>query len=153
MAELDIKFTGWKVILVPVLFVIFVGFRLTMLSDMKDDKKLMRNVELHILEDHFPEDVEKFKAAFKSGDANQIDEGAKTILSTKTNVESVQASRPLLNYSTTQDVVVKVIYSLHDDSGRNETRTKYYLYSHGSLLKNWSYQYETSNIRYYLNFI
>jgi hypothetical protein len=69
------------------------------------------------------------------------------------NVESVQASYPLFDFSTPKDVVVKVIYSLKDTFGERDRKTKYYLFCHGSLGNNWRYEYETSVVSYYFNFL
>jgi hypothetical protein len=77
---------------------------------------------------------------------------AKSVTSTKLNVDSVQASYPLFDFSTRKDVVVKVRYSLNDASGTREKGTNYYLFKHGSLGNVWQYKYDASEVSYYLNF-
>ena len=76
-----------------------------------------------------------------------------SVTTAKLNVESVQASSPLFNFSTSKDVVVKVTYSLDDASGTRDRKTKYYLFKHGSVGNSWSYKYESNVVSYYLNFI
>ena len=48
--------------------------------------------------------------------------------------------------------MVKVVYSLAEGSKTRDRKTLYFLYRHGAIGNTWSYQYETSAMRYYLNF-
>jgi hypothetical protein len=64
---------------------------------------------------------------------------------------SVQASYPVFDFSTPKDVVIKVVFSLDDVTGAGEQRTIYYLFKRGVF--DWQYQYITTPINYYLNFM
>jgi hypothetical protein len=153
MSELKIKLTGWQAIAVVVVFIGIFGIRLMTFNDERDDADLMRQIELQLMTDYFPDDVEKLKAAYETGDMDEVEEVAQSITSTTLNVESVKASYPLFDLSTPKDVVVKVTYSLNDDSGTREKATNYYLFKQGYLGNIWTYKHETSVVSYYLNFI
>ncbi|MGA1843334.1 MAG: hypothetical protein ACMUIS_02090 [bacterium] len=77
---------------------------------------------------------------------------AESVTGAKPMIESVQISSPLLDFSTPMDVVVKVVYSLAEGPKTRDRKTVYYLYRHGTIGNTWSYQYETTAVRYYLNF-
>lgn len=152
MSELNIKLTGWKAVAVIVVLIGILGIRLMTFSDIRDDETLMKKLELQLLTDYFPDDVENLKAAWESGDTDEFDELVQSVTSTTLNIESVQASYPLFKFTSTKKVVVKVTYSLEDDSGTRERATNYYLFKHGSLGNSWSYKREATVVSYYLNF-
>ena len=122
-------------------------------SDLRDNETLVKKIELRLIADYFPDDVEKLKAAYESGDTAEFDELVQSVTSTTLNIDSVQASYPLFNFSSPKEVVVKVTYSLDDDSGTRERGTNFYLFKHGSLGNSWSYRREASVVSYYLNFV
>ena len=153
MSEFKIKLTGWQAIVLVFVFIGIFGIRLVTFNDERDDEDLMRQIELQLLTDYFPDDVAQLRAAYETGDKNEVEKVAKSITSTTLNVESVKASYPLFDLSTPKDVVVKVTYSLNDDSGTREKATNYYLFKHGYIGKIWTYKRETSVVSYYLNFI
>ncbi len=153
MSELNIKLTGWKAAVAIVVLIGIFGVRLMTFSDLRDDETLMKKIELQLLTDYFPDDVETLKAAMETGDTDEIEEVANSITSTTLNVESVEASYPLFKFSSPKKVVVKVTYSLDDDSGTRETATNFYLFKHGPLGNIWTYKHETTAVSYYLNFI
>ena len=153
MSELNIKLTGWKAAVAIVVLIGIFGVRLMTFSDLRDDETLMKKIELQLLTDYFPNDVETLKAAMETGDTDEIEEVANSITSTTLNVESVEASYPLFKFSSPKKVVVKVTYSLDDDSGTREKATNFYLFKHGSLGNIWTYKHETTAVSYYLNFI
>ena len=64
-------------------------------------------------------------------------------------IERISRSEPLLSWSSNQVVIVRVRYRFPEDT---ETRIEYMKFKHGSMLKSWSYSYDTSAISYYLNF-
>ena len=153
MSEHKIELTGWKAIVVVVVLIGVLGARLMTFNDKEDDKALMREIEVLLIGDYFPDDVEKLKAVYETGDRDEIERVAKSITSTKVNVDSVQASYPLFDFSSAKKVVIKVRYSLNDASGTREKRTKYYRFKHSSLGNIWQYKLESSIVSYYLNFI
>ena len=113
----------------------------------------MRRLEVQLVCDYFPNEAAKLREAYDSGDAEELQNAVKSVTTAKLNIESVQASSPLFDFSTSKDVVVKVTYSLVDASGTRDRKTKYYLFNRGSVGNIWSYKYETSVVRYYLNFL
>lgn len=152
MSESKIKLTGWQAIAVVVVFIGAFGIRLMTLSDKKDDDALVRQIEMRLMTDYLPNDVEKLKAVYETGDVDDVDRVVESIASTKLNVESAKASFPLFKFSTPKDVVVKVCYSVNDASGTREKGMKYYLFRHGALGNTWQYKYESGPVSYYLNF-
>jgi len=153
MSEYNIKVKGWQVIVAIVILMGIFGIKFMTMNDKKDDKALMKEIELQLMADYFPDDVERLKAAVESGDKDKIGKEAKSITSTSLNIESVKASYPLFKFSSPKKVVVKVTYSLDDDSGTREKGTNYYLFKHGSLGNSWSYKREATVVSYYLNFV
>ena len=151
MSEVKIRLAGWQVVVVAVVFVVVVAVRLTTLTDMTNDKELMEHIDTELMTEYAPHVAGKLRAAFDTGNNGKIDEAAKSVTSTKVNIASVKASYPIFDFSIPKDVVVKVEFSLDDDAGAGEKRTVYYLFRHGAF--GWSFQYETSAMRYYLNFM
>lgn len=151
MAETQIKLKGWHAIVGIVLVIGIAGARFLTLRDVKDPV-LMRKLKSEIMTDYFPNDVEKLKSAVKARDREATSKTVKSIATSKITIESAQVSAPLLSFSTSQEVVVKVIYSVDDASGNRDKGTKYYRFKRGAMTKSWSYQYETTALSYYLNF-
>lgn len=88
-----------------------------------------------------------------AGTADQIEGVANSFTSAKLNIESVQASAPLLVLSTGKDVVIKVSHSLADASGTRESSTKYYRFHHRAVGNTWQFRHDASVVSYYLNFM
>jgi hypothetical protein len=153
MSELKVEFKGWQAIIVIVVLIGGVGARFMTLNDKKDDKALMKALEVQLMSDYYPDMTDKLKAAVDSGDTDEISNAAESVTTTRVSIDSVEASYPLLDFSTPKDVVVKVTYSLNDASGIYQTKTIYYLFRYGGLLNIWQYQYQTNAIKYYLNFL
>jgi hypothetical protein len=127
MSEYKFQLTGWQAIVAIVVLIGIFGIRLITFSDLEDDETL--------------------------GDTDEFDELVQSVTSTTLNIESVKASYPLFKFSSPKKVVVKVTYSLDDDSGTREKGTNYYLFKHGSLGNSWSYKREATVVSYYLNFV
>lgn len=152
MAEATIKLRGWQGVAAIVVLVAVVVIRLVTFRDMTDDAKLMRNLKTQLVSDYLPEEVNRLKASAAAGDRRELTRMAESIARAKPDIESVQISAPLLNFSSSKDVVVKVVYSLADGSESRGRRTLYLLYRHGVVGNTWSYQHETTALSYYLNF-
>lgn len=149
MSEHNFGFSGWRAVAALLAVAAIFGARLVSFSDKTDDQVLMKNLEMQLLSEYYPDQVVRMKAALEGKD----DVGVQSVLDTKVIIEAVEASSPPLDFSTPKEVVVKVTYSLNDSNGTIKTETVYYLYNHGSIGNIWSYQYKTGKIRYYLNFI
>jgi hypothetical protein len=153
MPEAKIKLKGWHAVVVLVVLVGFIIARLVTFGDKKDDSTLMRKLEVELVCDYFPDEAAKLREAYDSGDAEELQNAVESVTTAKLNIESVQASTPLFDFSTSKDIVVKVTYSLVDSSGTRDRKTKYYLFNHGPVGNNWRYKYDTSVVSYYLNFL
>lgn len=153
MAELKAEFKGWQAVVVVVILIGIVGARFMSLDDKKNDKDLMKALEVQLMSEYYPDVVDRLKAAADSGDADEISMAAESITTTRVSVDSVKVSYPLFEFSTPRDVVVKVVYSLKDSSGTYQTQTNYYLFRQGGLLNTWQYRYQTNAMKYYLNFL
>lgn len=152
MQQYTTTLTGWKAVAAAVVIAAVVAVRLLTFGDAKNDDNLMRALEIQLVSDYFPEDVDRLKSVYESGDPEQIERVAQSVTSTKVTVDAVYTSSPLLKFASSKDVIVKVRYSLHDDAGLRDTRTRYYRFRHHSLGNSWSYRYETGAPSYYLNF-
>lgn len=153
MSEYKFQLTGWQAIVAIVVLIGIFGIRLMTFSDLRGDETLAKKIELQLIADYFPDDVENLKAAYESGQTDEFDRLAQSVTSTTLNIESIKASYPLFKFSSSKKVVVKVTYSLDDDSGTRDKGTNYYLFRHGSIGNSWSYKREASVVSYYLNFI
>ena len=120
---------------------------------MKGDTALMQALEVQLMSEYYPDLAARLKSALESGDSEKISKTVESVTTAQLHIDSVKASSPLFNFSSTRNVVVKVTYSLIDAANTTKTETLYYLYSHGGLLNAWSYQYETSALKFYLNFL
>jgi len=83
-----------------------------------------------------------YEADDNEGVKNLLDEASLDII-------SIQTSYPIFEFTSTKDVIVKVIYSF----GNTKNVSKYYLYQHSTIGNHWSYQRESSSLSYYLNFM
>lgn len=151
MSEMKIQVNGWLALVVILALVGFAGLRFMTLDDMRYDDELMAHVEGLLQNEYAPHVVDKLNSAIATGDKERIEQTAASVTSTRVNISSVKASYPVLSFSTPKDVVVKVVYSFDDAAGTGEEQTLYYLFKHGAL--GWQYQYITSSLNYYLNFI
>lgn len=130
MSEYRVKLNGWQAVAGIVVLIVIVVLRLVTFSDKTGDTKLMREIEAQL----------RTKAAA-------------SLTGARLNIESIQASSPLFEFSTSRDIVVKVIYTLKDSSGTGDRKTSYFLFHHGSIGNVWTYKYQASNLSYYLNFL
>jgi len=153
MPEVQVKLRGWQVAVAAVVLAGVVAVRLVTFSDKKDDRALVQNIEMQLMSEYYPDEAARLRAAYESGDVEATQKVLDSAVSTMCNIDSIRASYPLFDFSTPKDVVVKVTYSLIDSSGPRATETVYYLYSHGAIGNIWSYQYKTTSVSYYLNFL
>ena len=151
MSEIKIQLNGWLALVVIVALIAFAGLRFMTLDDMSYNDELMVHIEGLLQNEYAPHVVDKLNSAIAAGDKDLIEQTAASVTSTSVNISSVKASYPVLGFSTQKDVVVKVVYSFDDDAGTGEEQTIYYLFRHGVF--GWQYQYITSSLNYYLNFI
>lgn len=151
MSEYKTKLSGWQAIVVVVVLIGVVAARFMTLDDMRNDKGLMKHIDTLLMDEYSPYVAGKVRAAYDTGDKDKIEESVKSVTSTKVNIVSVQASYPIFDFSTPKDVVIKVVFSLDDVTETGEKRTIYYLFKHRTL--GWQYQYITTSLNYYLNFV
>jgi len=152
MSQLNINLKGWQAISALLVLAGLAGVRFMTFQDKKNDTDLIRSLETQIRSDYMPKETARLQAAMDSGDRNKITEAAEAVTGTKPKIESVQISSPLLDFSTSSDVVVKVVYYLTEGSKIRDRKTLYLLYQHGAIGNTWHYQHKTTAISYYLNF-
>jgi hypothetical protein len=153
LSETKINLTGWQAVVVLFVLTGVVVARFMTLGDKKDDSALMRELKVQLTSDYFPNEVAKLQAAYDSGDAKKLQDVAVSVTTAKLNIESVRVSYHIFDFSTPKDVIVKVTYSLGNASGTRDRKTKYYLFSYGSIGNVWRYKHKTSVVNYYLNFL
>jgi hypothetical protein len=151
MSEVRIRLKGWQAMAALVVVVAIVVARLVSLGDMTGDAALMQALRTQLVSDYFPQEVADLAAAQSSGDAERLRIMSERVTTARLNVESVQASRPLFSFSTSEEVVVKVTYSLEDAIGTRGRKTKFYLFRHGALGNVWQCRHETGAASFYLN--
>lgn len=148
MPKYDLEFSGWKAVAALLVVAAIFGARIVSFSDATDDQDLMADLEMQLMSEYYPTEVERMRTAIEAKD----DDAIRSVLDAKMSIDSVQISSPPLDFSTPKKVVVKVTYSLNDSVGTVKKETVYFLYSHGTIGNTWSYQYKTNEIHYYLNF-
>ena len=150
---MQIKLGGWQAAVAIIVVIAVVIIRLATLNDRRNDEDLMRALELQLLTEYFPDDVESLKEAYESGDEDEIAAAAQSVTTTELTILSARTSAPLLSFSTNEKVIIKVAYSLDDAFGNREKGTKYYCYRHGAIGNIWQYRYTSNPAGYYLNFM
>jgi hypothetical protein len=149
---MNIKLGGWQAALAILVLVVLAGLRFMAFQDKTNDGKLMDSLKTQIVSDYLPSETAKLQEATNSGDSNRISEVAESVTGAKPKIESVKISAPLFGFSTSGDVLVKVVYSLSEGSKSRDRKTLYLLYSHGAIGNTWSYKHKTTALKYYLNF-
>ncbi len=149
---MNIKLGGWQAVVAIIVLVVLAGIRFVTFQDKMNDRNLMESLKIQIVSDYLPAEAAKLQEATNSGDSDRISEAAESVTGTQPKIESVKISAPLLNFSTSGDVVVKVTYYLSEGSKSRDRKTLYLLYSHGSVGNTWSYRHKTTAVKYYLNF-
>ena len=152
MSQVNIKLKGWQAGLALVVLLGLVAVRFKTFQDKMNDNDLMRSLETQIVSDYLPKETARLREAVDSGDTSRISQVAGSVTGARPKIESVQISSPLLDFSIPKEVVVKVVYSLADGSKTRDRKTLYFLYRYGAIGNTWSYQHETTAMRYYLNF-
>lgn len=148
------QLSGWQGVVAAIVVLGVIGLRLMTFDNNVNDSELTRKLEFEIMTNYFSGDVENLRAIYESGDQEATTAAVKSVTTSKVNIESVQTSSPLFSFSTNQEVVVKVAYSLDDASGKRDSGMNYYLFRHGSFGGDtWRFQHETGPISYYLNFM
>ncbi len=150
MPEKEIKLTGWQAVIGGVVLIGIVSFRAATFDEQTSNEKLVKEIELQLSAEYLTEHVERMKQMYESGDDENLGEYA---TSTKLNIKSLEVSAPLFDFASTQDVVVKVVWSLDNSSGNLQGGTEYYRYSHGLIGNTWRYEGRSTSVSFYLNFM
>jgi hypothetical protein len=151
MPEMTIQLKGWQAAIAGVILVILGGVRFATIADMTGDQKLMEQIDVQLMCDYYPDLAERIKAVENMDDMEKAHQIVTSVTTTKPVIEEVKASSPFLDFSSPRDVVVKVVYSLKDNSGKSDRRTRYYLFERS--IFGWHYQYKSTAVSYYLNFM
>jgi len=144
MPEHQIKLTGWQAVIGLLILIGIIGVRLMTFTSGTDDHDLMEKIEFQLTTEYFPQDVDKLKSVLAAGDREEIDRTAKSITTSKLNIESIHTSYPLFTFTSNKKVIVKVTYSLDNAYGNREKGIKYYHFRHGSISNTWEYKYKSN---------
>jgi len=150
---MKLNLSGWQAIIALMAILLLVVFRVMSYDDYTGNKKLMEQVRLELTSEYFPADVERMRQRYESGSVAGTRGEVQSILSTRLNVVSIHASFPLFDTRVNKEVVVKVTYSLDDDSGNRQSGVKYYRYERASLVNTWQYRGTSNAVFYWLNFV
>jgi len=152
MPQYSTKLSGWNAMIgIGVLLAIF-AVRLATFHDQKGDENLVRQINIELMSDFYPQQVENLKAALASDNKDYVSQETKDIISSRIEIQSVQTSYPLFNYSSPRIVIIKVKFFIKNDSGSGDVKTNYYKFKYGVIGNNWQYIYRSNVISYYLNF-
>jgi hypothetical protein len=152
--KISVKLSGWYVLVGVVVIVVVLVGRIATMDNMANNKNLMEKVEFELMTEYFPDDVEKMKSLFASGDMDELGRRIKSTASTRINVKSVKGSYSIFDFSNKdRDVVVKVAYSLEDAYGTRKEETKYYSFEYKPMINGWRCRGESFKWMYYSNFI
>jgi hypothetical protein len=149
---MNIKLGGWQAVVAIVVVIIIAGIRFVTFQDKINDRNLMDTLKTQIVSDYLPAETAKLQEATNSGDSNRISEVAESVTRAQPKIESVKISSPLFSFSSSGDVVVRVVYSLAEGSKTRDRKTLYLLYSYGAVGNTWSFKHKTTTLKYYLNF-
>jgi len=150
---MNIHLKGWQIVAALIVLAGLAGYRWITFQDKTGDLDLMRALERQIISDYFPGEADRLREAVNSGDSNKISDVTDSITNAKPKIESVRISSPLFSVSTSEHVVVKVVYSLTEGTKTRDRKTLYLLFKHGAIGNTWSYQHKTTAIRFYMNLI
>ncbi len=153
MPEYQMKLNSWQIAIAVVILITIVVVRLVTFSNQQGDTELMEKVKFEIMTDYFPDDVDQLKIAMESGTAEEINQASRSLITSKITIQSLSTSYPLFSFTSNKEVVVKVVFSIDDESGNRDRRTNYYLFKYGGLTDSWRYQHKVTAISYYLNFL
>ena len=152
--KINIKLSGWKALAIIPIIAVLLGIRIASMNNKKNDTNLMEKVEFELTTEYFPDDVNRMKILYESGNEDEFTKAVKSITSTKINIKSIKASYSIFDFSTKKkNVVVKVVYSIDDTYGTRKQGTKYYSFTYSPMITGWQYRGERSALSYYLNFI
>lgn len=117
MSEYTMKLKGWHALIGVLVVIGLVGLRLMTFSDKTADTALMEALEVQLMSEYYPDLAARLQTAYETGEKEKVEEAAASVTTTTLNIESVQVSAPLLVFSTSKEVVVKVRYALEDAYG------------------------------------
>lgn len=149
----QVQLTGWKAVAAVVVVIALFGVRLMTFSDQRNNTELMSKLEVHVTSNYLTDQVSQLEQALRSGDPGVQAQGIDSVLSSRVTYHEVMTSYPLFEFSSSKEVVVKVVYSLDDQFGSGPKTTQYFLFNYGGLTDSWSYQRESSELSFYLNFL
>lgn len=152
MSEFKIQLSGKTAVIAVVILVVILGIRLVSFSDKTGDRELTREIELLLMSEYYPDAVSEMQEAYDQGNMDELERLAGAVTRTKLVIESVKTSAPLLSFSSSTDVIVRVEYLLKDESKNSETKRQFYRFKHGAIGNSWQYRSDSNIVSYYLNF-
>ena len=90
MAEVQVKLNGWQAIIAVIIVIGLILLRLATFSDSSGDDELIRELELQLMTEYFPDDVQELTKLYESGDEDELTEAIESITTTELTILSVQ---------------------------------------------------------------
>ena len=146
MSEVKFSFSGRTGIIAAVVVVLIVLVRLTTLGE-NSDAALEKAIYAELRNELGGE----LGRALDDVDITSEEDIEDVLAYTEDNaieLHSVKVSKPLMSFSSSEKTIVRIEYSLPG----GDPRTQYWRFKH-ALAGGWLYQYETTVVSYYLNFI
>ncbi|MFE8070281.1 hypothetical protein QQM79_04415 [Marinobacteraceae bacterium S3BR75-40.1] len=146
MAEMKFQFTGINAVIALIVVVALVGLRLATLGE-SDDPALREAVKTELMSE----------LGGRTGEAlanlDRTNPEAVRKLTQEASLDAIHihrlsVSKPLLSLSSDEKAIVRVQYNLADDP----EEVKYWQFRH-SPIGGWRYQYTSTVVGYYLNFL
>lgn len=147
--EKEFQFSGKAAIAVGVLLIVGIAIRFFTFVDSTDAtlEQKVRDVLWSTYSGiHLGPEINDIRS---KGDYESVPSLLKKASPDAIDIEQISRSEPLMSWSSNQVVIVRIRYRFPEDT---KTQTEYMKFEHGSMLKSWSYRYDTSAINYYLNF-
>jgi hypothetical protein len=141
-------FSGGAGIIAIVLAMGFASVRFMGMSDV-NDPALLKDLQMRVAPDQSGDFLQSLERGREQGDFTEAVEGLQR-LSNPAVVHKVSVSSSLLSYSNSEDVVVRVEYSIPRDENRKR-EVRYYRYIKRAIGA-WQYRSVSTSGSYYLNF-
>ena len=152
--NISINLTGWKVLVIIPVFILIIIIRIATINNMESNSKLLEKVNFELMTEFYPDEVDKMKSLYESGDVEEFSRSVKSVTTAKININTIKASYKIFNFSSkTKEVVVKVDYSIDDEYGTQRKGENYYRFEYKPMINGWHCLGKSSSVFYYLNFI
>ena len=144
--EMNLKGTP-AVIAAVIIIAVALGYRLFLENDLKDNPKLRRQLEMHLMVEiagDITADSDAIKAAMAAGDMDAAEDIAQGTLKRKVTINDLAMK------GSRENIIVRADYTVFKPDGEKD-KTGYYKFSH-SPVTGWRYKRESTALSWYLKF-